>query len=366
MPTHNPENERLKRAYFAYLKEARRLGEHSIDAAAAALNHFETYTKNRPFKSFHIQQAMAFKRKLAEELNQRTGEPLSKSTILTTLHALRAFFQWLSLQPGYRSRLSYADAEYFNLSAKDTRIAKVVTDKWVPTIPQILNVIRAMPSAGEIDRRNRALIAFTLLTGARDGAIVSLKLKHVHVEEGKLVQDAREVKTKFSKSFTTWFFPVAEEVLQIVVQWIEFLTNEKLFGPDDPLFPATRIVVGPDHRFQRAGLTRSHWTTATPVRAIFKDAFAGAGLPYANPHVFRATLVQLGQQLCRTPEEFKAWSQNLGHESMITTFSSYGRVSQVRQAEILRQMGQADDPIKRTKDVIDEMRLFLQRVGKSA
>ena len=106
-------------------------------------------------------------------------------------------------------------------------------EKRVPTIPQILRVIRAMPSAGEIDRRNRALIAFTLLTGARDGAIVSLKLKHVDFAEGKVVQDAREVKTKFSKSFTTWFFPVGEEALQIVVQWIEFLTSEKLFGPDD-------------------------------------------------------------------------------------------------------------------------------------
>ena len=26
---HNPDNERIKRAYFIYLKEARRLGEHS-------------------------------------------------------------------------------------------------------------------------------------------------------------------------------------------------------------------------------------------------------------------------------------------------------------------------------------------------
>ena len=97
-----------------------------------------------------------------------------------------------------------------------------------------------------------------------------------------------------------------------------------------------------------------------------QDAFARVGLPYANPHVFRTTLVQLGQQLCRTPEEFKAWSQNLGHELMITTFSSYGRVSQPRQAKILRQIGQSGDPTKQTKDVVEEMRLFLERVGKSA
>ena len=35
MRTHSPENERIKRAYFTYLKEARRLSEPSIDAAAA-------------------------------------------------------------------------------------------------------------------------------------------------------------------------------------------------------------------------------------------------------------------------------------------------------------------------------------------
>ena len=51
---HNPENERTKRAYLVYLREARRLGEHSIDGAAAALARFEEYTNYRDFKKFHI------------------------------------------------------------------------------------------------------------------------------------------------------------------------------------------------------------------------------------------------------------------------------------------------------------------------
>jgi hypothetical protein len=42
-------------------------------------------------------------------------------------------------------------------------------------------------------------------------------------------------------------------------------------------------------------------------------------------------LSQLGERLCRTPEEFKAWSQNLGHEQVLTTFSSYGQVAAERQ-----------------------------------
>jgi len=361
MRTHNPENERLKRAYFTYLKEARRLGEHSIDAAAAALSAFEGYTRHRDFKRFHTQQAIGFKRKLAERVSQRTGDHLSNGTVFTTLNALRAFFHWLAGQPGYRSRLTYADADYFALSEKETRIAKASSERQVPTIEQILHVIGAMPTATDVELRNRALIAFTLLTGARDGAIVSLKLKHVDVREGKVVQDAREVRTKFSKSFTTWFFPVGDEARQIVADWVSFLTTEKLFGPADPLFPATQVVMGDDQRFQAGGLSRSHWSNATPVRTIFKEAFANAGIPYSNPHSFRKTLAQLGERLCRTPEQFKAWSQNLGHEQVLTTFSSYGHVAERRQAELIQALGWQTDSDARDADVVAQIMQIVEQ-----
>ncbi len=39
-----------------------------------------------------------------------------------------------------------------------------------------------------------------------------MKLKHVDLAGGSVYQDAREVKTKFSKTFTTYFFPVGEDV----------------------------------------------------------------------------------------------------------------------------------------------------------
>ena len=39
-----------------------------------------------------------------------------------------------------------------------------------------------MPMKTEIERRDRALVAFTILTGARDSAIVSFRLKHIDVE----------------------------------------------------------------------------------------------------------------------------------------------------------------------------------------
>ncbi len=130
------------------------------------------------------------------------------------------------------------------------------------------------------------------------------------------------MKTKFSKSFTTISFPVGEEVGEIVAEWVRYLKDEKLWGNDDPLFPATRSRGWAS----RASLNRADWTGSTGARlrrsaTIFREAFERAGLPYFNPHSLRKTLGRLGEQLCKSPEEFKAWSQNLGHEKVLTTLT---------------------------------------------
>ena len=53
MKTHNPDNERIKRAYFSYLIEAQGFNEATLDGVAKAIYRFETYTKFRDFKAFH-------------------------------------------------------------------------------------------------------------------------------------------------------------------------------------------------------------------------------------------------------------------------------------------------------------------------
>ena len=341
MTKHNPENERIKRKYFAYLKEAKRHSEPTVDAAAKALSRFEEDTGYRNFRAFHFEQAVAFKRHLAGQTGLRSGEKLSKATLHATLKQLRAFFFWLAGQPGYKARLQYSDADYFNLSDKDTRIATAQRERKAPTLEQVRRVIDTMPSGNEIERRDRALVAFTLLTGARDAAIASLNLKHVDLLESCVHHDAREVKTKFSKTFTTYFFPVGDGVREIVADWVRFLREEKLWGNDDPLFPATHIALGQTHQFEVAGFERAHWSSAGPIRKVFQEAFERAGLPYFHPHSLRKTLVRLGQEVCKTPEEFKAWSQNLGHEQVLTTFLSYGSVATDRQGAIIRGLGGA-------------------------
>src|SRR5271166_6264787 len=99
MTKRNAENERVKRRYLVYLKDAKGRDDASVDAAASAIERFEEHIKARAFRSFHIEQARAFKDHLAAAINARTGKPLSASTIHATLAALKAFFVWLADQP---------------------------------------------------------------------------------------------------------------------------------------------------------------------------------------------------------------------------------------------------------------------------
>lgn len=345
----NSENERVKRDYFQYLREAHGRDETTIDGVAKALARFEDSTSRKPFKRFHREQAVAFKKRLGDAVNARTGERLSKATLLATLRELRAFFFWLAHLPGFKSHIAYADADYFNLPDKDVAVARARRERPVPTIDQVRLVLRSMPAGTSLERRDRALIAFTMLTGARAGALGSIRLGHVDMQGGFIDQDGRTVRTKGSKTFRTFFLPIDDEALAIAGAWTVELARDHGWGPADPLFPATEMGLDPAHGgFVATGLARRCWQGTGAINEIFRRAFAHAHLPYFNPHSFRSMLVRHAMTLDLTPEQMKAWSQNLGHANVMTTLTSYGAVPTHRQGELIRAMrasaaGNADE-----------------------
>ena len=56
-----------------------------MDAAAKALSRFEEDNRYRDFKAFHFEQAVAFKRHLAEQTGQRSGREAEQGDL--TCHA---------------------------------------------------------------------------------------------------------------------------------------------------------------------------------------------------------------------------------------------------------------------------------------
>jgi hypothetical protein len=91
MSKNNPKNERIKRQYFGYLKEA-----------------------------------------------------IKQSDPVCHPDATQALLPMARLAAGLQVALSYSDAEYFNLSDKDTRIATAQREQRVPTLEQIKHVIQTL------------------------------------------------------------------------------------------------------------------------------------------------------------------------------------------------------------------------------
>jgi integrase/recombinase XerD len=85
-------------------------------------------------------------------------------------------------------------------------------------------------------------------------------------------------------------------------------------------------------------------------------------MPNAKPHSFHDTLARLGEGLCLTLEEWKSWSQNLGHESEATTFVGYGKVPHHRQREIMRALAKPRLPALPPGVNVEALEAFVQSV----
>jgi len=338
MAKHFEENERIKHDYATYLRHAKGQDEKSIDKVMAALRQFEDSTKTKPFKKFHRQQAADFKAYLAKQKNAKTGKPLAFSTVDATLRLVKGFFHWLVSREGFKRVLSYPDVEYFNNTLKAGRVAHAQRAIPYPSMQQAAHAFQAMPFENEFDQRDKALFAFFMLTGARDGAVASLKLKHVNIELGHVFQDAREVKTKNAKNIMCQFFPVDGAYLKCFTAWVKFLQDDKLFGPDDALFPKADMGYVPGQGLYNRGLSREGYASASKLNAIIRGAFASVQLPQYTPHAFRKTLTKYGDEISSTMEQRKAWSMNLGHESMAVTVNSYLPVTTERQMALIGAM----------------------------
>jgi hypothetical protein len=99
MTSYNAANERIKRQYFAYLAEAQGYSEQTIDAVAKAIARFEAYTRYKDFKSFHIEQAKAFKHDLADQRGCRSSASSCKTSIPSRAPAPAVVYSSICLSP---------------------------------------------------------------------------------------------------------------------------------------------------------------------------------------------------------------------------------------------------------------------------
>lgn len=338
----NYENELLKRQFFNYLRNSQRFSEDSIMAFENALIRWEEFTGNSDLSVFNEKLAIDFREWLKTKKRKGSENLLTLGYCYDTFRRLRKFFEWLALQP--KSKINPTHLSILNLSRKENQIATRERRRDSPTMQEVLKVLEGIEGRTEIEKRDRALIAFTLLTGARISAIVSLRMKSFDRRRLVVEQEpASGVKTKFSKQIVTVLFPLPDKKpLSCFLDWYDYLKQSRNFSDDQPIFPATRLGKGKGGlSFYSTGMVSTDfWGSANLARKIFEKRFKAVGIPYFHPHTFRHLIVKEFMKTRLTEEEKKAISQNLGHEDVRTTFGSYGygKLPTDRQVEIVRSI----------------------------
>ncbi|WP_420723942.1 site-specific integrase [Hwanghaeella sp. LZ110] len=341
MAEYNPKNEVAKKQYEEALLHGKCRDSKTVKAVWSSINLFEEFSDHADFRSLNAEQAKSFKAWLEKRTNQK-GQSLSVSTMRSTLHVLREFFEWLAIHPQYVRKVDGRAVQYLRLSDNQNRAGRASRENPAPKLHELSKALEAMPSGTDIQKRDKALFAFTVITCIRDDALVSLKIKDVDAGRKTVWQNPKHVRTKRRKPIHTRFVgQVMPEAEEVVLDWLQH-THEVLFmKPDDPLFPKTLVENDPDTMtFKVNGLSRAHWANAQPVREIFKAAFHRVDLPYYHPHIFRKTIVAWAQENC-SQREFKAISQNLGHDHAMTTYNAYGGLSVDEQFRVIENIGAA-------------------------
>lgn len=339
----NPINERFKKEYEDALIHGAHKESRTVDAAWKAINLFENFTGKKDFTTFNTTQAKDFKRWLIKQQNKKQ-EPLSLSSISHILSNVREFFKWLALHPKGIRKVDGQAVAYLRLSNNDERAGRASRPRHSPTIEEYRRVLDVMPKITDIERRDVGIMAFAALTVARDAAIVSLKMKDIDLVKREVWQNPRHVRTKNRKNITTYFMPCDPLWEEIFTDWFKYARDTLGFNDNDPLFPKELLICNPATMvFESGGLSREHWSNASPVRRIFKDAFKRAGLPSCTPHTVRNMVAVWAWENC-SPLEYKAISQNIGHESMMTTANIYGNLSiEIQRKAILGIGGKNPD-----------------------
>jgi len=360
-------NEKIKRKYFDWMVNARGFSPKTIKAIELAIWKYEEFTKESDYCEFNEKFAEQFKKYLALHKNKQTGQPLSLTTQYHILRHVNAFFMWLSGQSGYKSKVHSDDVQYLRLSKKESRIATSSKHPEYPTLAYIKQLCESIEPDSDIDLRDRALIAFTALSGMRDLAVITLPIGCFNIKTLEIEQEPlRGVKTKFSKQILTRLFEFDEILVKYVIDWYSFLVEKNLYKLTDPLFPRTKVEQAgvSNYGFVAKGLEPEFWANAGAMRTIFKERAKDAGLDYFSPHKFRHFAINKAYESIETGEQMKAVSQNVGHENVGTTFG-YGYIEPKRVSSIIGSMSFDGKKKEDTQsEEIKEIKAMLEKLQK--
>ena len=134
-------NEQLKRKFYEHLKVSKGFSEETIKCHEKAIYLWEDFTNKADFRNFNQKTAEAFREWLKNKRKGNSENSISISYCYHNLRFVKAFFEWLSKQAGYRLKINPTSIEYLNLTKKETHEATQPKIVKYPNLEDIKKVI---------------------------------------------------------------------------------------------------------------------------------------------------------------------------------------------------------------------------------
>ena len=203
-------------------------------------------------------------------------------------------------------------------------------------------VIGSTPASTPIDHRDRALLAFARLTGARTDAVASLRITHVDIAEERVFQDSREVGKNPRKALirhsSLWAVgrkPPSASGMRTWKRIWDFAPKIHSFRRREQVLAIGSI---------RTDRILENLLSRRVARAVDVQTYVclrRPGLFRSAP--LRRTLVRLGVALPLGDVTKKAWPQYLGHDDVLVTHRSCGQLPRHKQNELIKVAAHARD-----------------------
>lgn len=334
----NKKNWQLTRKYLEYRLKVDQICDGSYRKEETHLRFVLTWAAERPFIKAPSIRPTFPEYMLSARLDGATGH-LSAGYIKKVLADARRFFTWLAAnQSGYKN---IKQAWINTLKAK--RLSEVPKTKEAVTLDEVFAIAKA-PVSSTVERRIQAAAVLLFLSGMRIGALISLPIQAIDIENRKILQyPSLGVRTKNRKYGVTALLDIPE-LLEVVKDWDKEVRSHlpiegfwfAPLSPDTGEIDTTCFVIG-EHRETLARKNLQAWLSKV-------------GLPYHSPHKFRHGHVHYAMAQAKTIEDYKAISLNVMHSSMEITDQFYSVLNDNQVHERISMIGK----VANSKKAIDQ------------
>lgn len=303
-------------AYLDHITRVRQNDPETVKRARGHLRHLLQWADDTPLpKARHIDPT--FPAYLLTARADGKAKTLAPASITKCLTNARQFFEFARAEwPLRYKRISVSWIELLQPPRHIRSSSQLrVREYWA--LADVLKVA-AVSTATLREERGKVAVCMLFLSGMRGDALASLPISCVDLTRHTLQQlPERGVRTKNHKAAQTYLLQIPE--LQAVVQaW-----HARLCAlPSEALWYATLTRDGMTITATTQAFSKRYNIVAADIKLICQKA----GVPYLSSHKLRHGHTVYALKRAHNMGQLKAISQNIMHESVVTTDQIYGRL----------------------------------------